>query len=115
MHQLGVEAKREEIRGWVQQQPDEEVSNDTLVGREVFFRIACSTMEQQQTAEKAFRLFDKDQKGMICFEDLVRVSVELGEEMSEEELQEMVQEADRNGEGLVDLQDFFRLARKIKL
>ena len=110
MKHLGVEVKRDEIRAWLGEQ-----NSHNNVDRDAFFRIACATIEQQQVAEKAFGLFDKDNKGLVCFEDLLRVAGDLGEDFSQAELQEMVRWADRNGEGLVNREDFFRIARKIKL
>jgi centrin-1 len=35
--------------------------------------------------------------------------------MSDEELQEMIDEADRNGDGVVDEQEFLRIMRKTNL
>ena len=48
----------------------------------------------QEQILKAFQLF-KGSSGKISFEDLKAVARELGENMSDEELQEMIREADK--------------------
>jgi len=64
---------------------------------------------------KAFRLFDDDDSGTINFAKLKRVAKELGESMSDEELQEMIDEADRDGDGVINLDDFMRIMKKTNL
>lgn len=61
---------------------------------------------------KAFRLFDDDQTGKITFKNLKRVACELGETLSDEELQEMIDEADRDGDGEINEEEFFRVMKK---
>jgi hypothetical protein len=61
---------------------------------------------------KAFRLFDGDGTGRITFKNLKRVAKELGENLTDEELQEMIDEADRNGDGEIDEEEFLRIMKK---
>lgn len=51
-------------------------------------------------------------EGKISFEDLRSVARELGESMSDEELYEMIREADRDGDGYVSEEEFVRIIRK---
>lgn len=61
---------------------------------------------------KAFKLFDNDNTGKISFKNLKRVALELGESLTNEELQEMVDEADRDGDGEIDEEEFLRVMKK---
>eukprot|EP00920_Eleutheroschizon_duboscqi_P034085 GHVT01081762.1.p2 GENE.GHVT01081762.1~~GHVT01081762.1.p2 ORF type:complete len:102 (+),score=31.38 GHVT01081762.1:1055-1360(+) len=61
---------------------------------------------------KAFRLFDDDDTGKISFKNLKRVAKELGENMTDEELQEMIDEADRDGDGEINEEEFVRIMKK---
>merc|ERR1719329_1715491 len=64
---------------------------------------------------KAFRLFDDDETGKISFKNLKRVAKELGERITDEELQEMIDEADRDGDGEVNEEEFLRIMKKTNL
>lgn len=59
-----------------------------------------------------FQLFDTEGKGSIRLEDLRRVASELGIPMKEQELQEMIEEGDRDGDGGVTEQEFTRIMKK---
>merc|ERR1711904_746182 len=64
---------------------------------------------------KAFRLFDDDETGKISFKNLKRVTNELGERMTDEELQDMIDEADRDGDGEVNEEESLRIMKKTNL
>ena len=50
----------------------------------------------------AFEFFDLDGNGYISMTELRQVAVELGEELTEAEIDEMIREADVDGDGQVD-------------
>ena len=62
---------------------------------------------------KAFRLFDDDDTGKITFRNLKRVAKELGENMTDEELQEMIDEADRDGDGEINEDEFLKVRFRV--
>ena len=72
-------------------------------------------MDPVEEIKKAFKLFDDDDTGTISFRNLKRVARELGENMTDEELQEMIDEADRSGIGEISLEDFMRIMKKTNL
>ena len=63
---------------------------------------------------KASRLFD-DETGKFSFKNLERVAKELGERMTDEELQEMIDEAGRGGDGEMNGGKFLRTMKKTNL
>jgi len=60
-------------------------------------------------------LFDDDETGRISLKNLRRVAKELGETMNDEELQEMIDEADRDGDGEISEEEFIRIMKKTNL
>jgi Ca2+-binding EF-hand superfamily protein len=57
-------------------------------------------------------LFDFDHTHGIGLESLKRVAQELGDDRTEEELLEMLMEADLNRDGVVDEDEFLKIIRR---
>ncbi|CEG45231.1 calcium-dependent protein 5 [Plasmopara halstedii] len=51
-------------------------------------------------------------KRTISFQDLKRVCTELGETLTDKEMHEIIDEADRDGDGLKNEKEFFRVIKK---
>ena len=77
--------------------------------------VAQSEKDSKEEILKAFRLFDDDETGKISFRNLKRVAKELGENMTDEELAEMIEEADRDGDGEINEEEFLRIMKKTSL
>mmetsp|Transcript_64443 Transcript_64443/g.172575 ORF Transcript_64443/g.172575 Transcript_64443/m.172575 type:complete len:179 (-) Transcript_64443:515-1051(-) len=72
---------------------------------------------EEQIAEfkEAFSLFDKDGDGTITTKELGTVMRSLGQNPTEAELQDMINEVDADGNGTIDFPEFLTLmARKMK-
>merc|ERR1711924_326767 len=65
----------------------------------------------REDIEKVFKLFDDD-TGKISLRNLRRVAQELGENIDEEELQDMINQADRDGDGEINIDEFYRIMKK---
>lgn len=71
-----------------------------------------SEKDSKEEMEKAFRLFDAEGSGRITLETLRQVSSELGEDLKDDELIEMIEEADKDKKGFVSERDFVNLMKK---
>lgn len=115
MRALGFEPRREEIKKITSACIKDESDVITL---EQFVTIMSEKIADKGAKEeilKAFRLFDDDQTGKISFKNLQRVAHELGENLTEEELKEMIQEADQDKDGEVNQDEFLRIMKKTSL
>jgi calmodulin len=76
---------------------------------------ASFTEEQIAEFKEAFSLFDKDGDGTITTKELGTVMRSLGQNPTEAELQDMINEVDADGNGTIDFPEFLTLmARKMK-
>uniref|UniRef100_A0A669CTE4 Calmodulin 3 n=1 Tax=Oreochromis niloticus TaxID=8128 RepID=A0A669CTE4_ORENI len=74
-----------------------------------FSSFACSEFKE------AFSLFDKDGDGTITTKELGTVMRSLGQNPTEAELQDMINEVDADGNGTIDFPEFLTMmARKMK-
>merc|ERR1712149_37963 len=64
---------------------------------------------------KAFRLFDDDQTGAVTFKNLKRVAKETNQTLTDDELQEMLNDADKDGDGELNEEEFLMLMKKLAL
>merc|ERR1712188_136915 len=68
--------------------------------------------DTREDIEKVFKLFDDDTTNKISFRNLARVAEELGENIDDEELQDMITQADRDGDGEINIDEFYRIMKK---
>mmetsp|Transcript_59663 Transcript_59663/g.167199 ORF Transcript_59663/g.167199 Transcript_59663/m.167199 type:complete len:167 (+) Transcript_59663:111-611(+) len=115
---LGFEPKKEELKKLVSDL-DKTGSNSGQgqLDFNEFLEIMTAKMcekDSKEQVQKAFQLF-KGPSGKISFDDLQAVARELGENMSDEELMEMIREADKDEDKEVSEEEFLRIIRKSTL
>jgi Ca2+-binding EF-hand superfamily protein len=80
-----------------------------IIERDTYHAIAgylLSLRDPDHELNKTFDLFDVDGKGFITISDIRRVSQEIGHAVSEEEMQQMIEQFDFSGKGSVSRDEF---------
>ena len=115
MRALGFEPKKDEVRKIIQ-----EVDRDGegVIRFNDFFEILGQKVSERDPVEemkKAFMLLCEDGQERITLKSLRKTAEELGETMTKEELQEMIDEADYDRDGEIGEEDFIKIMKKTNL
>ncbi|KAK4361666.1 hypothetical protein RND71_020618 [Anisodus tanguticus] len=90
---------------------DADHDNGTMEFTE-FLNLISKKMKETDSEEElkeAFKVFDKDQNGYISSNDLRHVMINLGEKLTDEEAEQMIKEADLDGDGQVNFDEFVKM------
>ncbi|XP_066398045.1 probable calcium-binding protein CML13 [Miscanthus floridulus] len=112
MRALGFEITEEQIRQMI---ADVDKDGSGAIDYEEFEHMMTAKIGERDSKEelsKAFRIIDQDGNGKISNIDIQRIAKELGVNLTLDEIQDMVQEADRNGDGEIDFEEFIRMMRR---
>lgn len=112
---LGFEPKKEEIKRMIAEVDKDGTGKISFGDFQQLMTVKMAEKDSNEEILKAFRLFDDDETGKISFKNLKRVAKELGENLNDEELQEMIEEADLDGDGEVNEEEFLRVMKKTSL
>ncbi|POG58418.1 hypothetical protein GLOIN_2v1790423 [Rhizophagus irregularis DAOM 181602=DAOM 197198] len=120
---LGFEPpKKDEIKKLLSEINNKSTSesddNVDTIDFDSFNKIMAVKMSERNLNDeflKVFQLFDDDDTGKITFKNLKRIAKELSEDISDDHLREMIEEADLNGDGEVDENEFIHLLKRTNL
>lgn len=77
-----------------------------------FLTMMARKMKDTDSEEEiieAFKVFDKDGNGFISRAELSHVMTNLGEKLTDEEVDGMIHEADVDGDGFINYEEFVRM------
>jgi len=77
-----------------------------------FLSLMARKMKDTDTEEElieAFKVFDRDGNGFISAAELRHVMTNLGEKLTDEEVDEMIREADVDGDGQINYEEFVKM------
>uniref|UniRef100_A0A6B2E5I9 Putative calmodulin-like isoform x3 n=2 Tax=Phlebotominae TaxID=7198 RepID=A0A6B2E5I9_9DIPT len=106
MRSLGQRPTETELRDMVNEVDQD--GNGTIEFNE-FLQMMSKKMkgaDGEDELREAFRVFDKNNDGLISSSELRHVMTNLGEKLSQEEVDDMIKEADMDGDGMVNYNEF---------
>jgi calmodulin len=65
--------------------------------------------DSEEEIREAFKVFDRDNNGFISAAELRHVMTSIGEKLTDDEVDEMIREADQDGDGRIDCKDMTSL------
>merc|ERR1712103_5077 len=77
-----------------------------------FLSLMARKMKDTDTEEElieAFKVFDRDGNGFISAAELRHIMTKLGEKLTDEEVDEMIREADICGDGQINYEEFVKV------
>merc|ERR1719336_3535077 len=91
---------------------DNDVNGDGLIDFPEFLSLMTRKLREAALGEDladTFKVLDSDGVGYIQADDLHRMFASLGEELTDEEADMMIQEADADGDGRIDYLEFVKV------
>ena len=76
-----------------------------------FLSLMVKKMKDTSSDEKildVFKYYDKDGNGYVSARELRSIMTSLGELLTDQEIDELISEADANGDGQIDYDEFVR-------
>ncbi|XP_043195790.1 neo-calmodulin-like isoform X1 [Amphibalanus amphitrite] len=66
-------------------------------------------MATEEELKEAFKVFDKDKDGFLSVSELRRIMTSMGEKLTKAEVEDMISEADKNGDGRINYREFVQV------
>ncbi|EDR09945.1 uncharacterized protein LACBIDRAFT_318309 [Laccaria bicolor S238N-H82] len=109
MRSLGQNPTEAELQDMVNEVDKD--GNGTIDFEEFLDMMSRNAVDENAEEEmrQAFLVFDKDGSGQISKSELKQVMRSLGEYLTDQEVEEMIREADGDGDGEIDFQEFQRM------
>ena len=109
MRGLGQNPTEEELKQIIR---EVDLDGNGTIDFKEFLCLMVKKMKDTDTDEElleAFKVFDRDGNGFITSHELRNVMNSLGENLTPEEIEEMIKEADLDNDGQIDYEEFVKM------
>ncbi|ETS83025.1 Calmodulin [Pestalotiopsis fici W106-1] len=106
MRELGLSPSDAELKDMVD---EVDVDQNGSIDFNEFLTMMSHKVEPsdaEKELREAFKVFDRDNSGTISAAELRNVLTSLGENLTDEQIDEMIQSADKDGNGAIDYDEF---------
>ncbi|TAQ90382.1 hypothetical protein B7494_g1297 [Chlorociboria aeruginascens] len=104
MRSLGQNPSESELQDMIN---EVDADNNGTIDFPEFLTMMARKMKDTDSEEEireAFKVFDRDNNGFISAAELRHVMTSIGEKLTDDEVDEMIREADQDGDGRIDFQ-----------
>ncbi|CAK1587814.1 unnamed protein product [Parnassius mnemosyne] len=108
---LGYEPTKEELQQMISGVDKSQTGKLSFENFETAIMRKIMSQDSDGDIMKSFRLFDADDSGFISFDNVKRVSEILGTHLTDEEIEEMIDDADKDYDGLISVQEFMKMIK----
>ena len=115
LRSIGFEPTKKEILHMIS---DADSNADGVINLPLFIKMMTKKREEMNPDEeikRAYHLFAGAESRGITAADIKRVSIELGENLTDEEIHDIIEEVDRDGDGIISLDEFMFVMRKTSM
>merc|ERR1719364_87925 len=112
MRSLGRKPTKEELKSMIAECDDD---GSGQIEFPEFLSLMASKLQDTDSVEEmreTFAVFDRDKSGSVSASELKHVMNNLGEQVTIEEVEEMIKEADADGDGELSFDDFLQFIQK---
>merc|ERR1712029_142927 len=109
MRSLGQNPSESELQDMIN---EVDADNNGTIDFPEFLTMMARKMKDTDSEEEireAFKVFDRDNNGFISAAELRHVMTSIGEKLTDDEVDEMIREADQDGDGRIDYNEFIQL------
>nr|KAG5704139.1 hypothetical protein BaRGS_009669 [Batillaria attramentaria] len=105
---LALQVEDEKLKIWADEADEDAMGYITWEQFKPVYELKLREDEDERELREAFRVLDKNNKGVIAVEDLRWILRSLGDDLTDEEIEDMIVETDTDGSGTVDYEGSYR-------
>merc|ERR1711872_222994 len=116
LRSMGQNPSEQELKEMISEMDEDD--SGTVDFQEFVILMKRKTAENEDKGnddiEEAFKVFDRNNDGVICHDELAAVMVSLGNPRTPQEIEEMIAEEDHDKDGVITKDEFIRMLTERK-